>query len=91
MLLFGTEFSGVEAERLGLANISVPEEELEQTAEEWAARVAQNPRDALVTGKAATGNVSLRIGETERPDVWEVQGRGELALARVALDAAPEP
>ncbi|MDA8067671.1 MAG: GTP-binding protein, partial [Actinomycetota bacterium] len=27
------------------------------------------------------GNVSLRVGETERPDVWEVQGRGELALA----------
>jgi len=27
------------------------------------------------------GNVSLRIAETERPDVWEVQGRGELALA----------
>jgi GTP-binding protein len=27
------------------------------------------------------GNVSLRITETERPDVWEVQGRGELALA----------
>ncbi|MGA2008943.1 MAG: translational GTPase TypA [Solirubrobacteraceae bacterium] len=27
------------------------------------------------------GNVSLRISETERPEVWEVQGRGELALA----------
>ena len=27
------------------------------------------------------GNVSLRVRETERPDVWEVQGRGELALA----------
>ena len=27
------------------------------------------------------GNVSLRISETERPDTWEVQGRGELALA----------
>ncbi len=27
------------------------------------------------------GNVSLRINQTERPDVWEVQGRGELALA----------
>jgi GTP-binding protein len=27
------------------------------------------------------GNVSLRIAPTERPDVWEVQGRGELALA----------
>jgi GTP-binding protein len=27
------------------------------------------------------GNVSLRVTPTERPDVWEVQGRGELALA----------
>jgi GTP-binding protein len=27
------------------------------------------------------GNVSLRVYPTERPDVWEVQGRGELALA----------
>ncbi|HEY1176887.1 MAG TPA: translational GTPase TypA [Phytomonospora sp.] len=27
------------------------------------------------------GNVSLKILYTERPDAWEVQGRGELALA----------
>ncbi len=27
------------------------------------------------------GNVSLKILTTERPDAWEVQGRGELALA----------
>ena len=27
------------------------------------------------------GNVSLRVNPTERPEVWEVQGRGELALA----------
>ncbi len=27
------------------------------------------------------GNVSLRVGPTERPDTWEVQGRGELQLA----------
>ncbi|CAL9572326.1 translational GTPase TypA [Streptomyces griseomycini] len=27
------------------------------------------------------GNVSLRVLETDRPDAWEVQGRGELALA----------
>jgi GTP-binding protein len=27
------------------------------------------------------GNVSLRVKDTDRPDVWEVQGRGELALA----------
>ncbi|HHT41668.1 MAG TPA: translational GTPase TypA [Actinomyces sp.] len=27
------------------------------------------------------GNVSLRVLPTDRPDMWEVQGRGELALA----------
>jgi len=27
------------------------------------------------------GNVSMRVLTTERPDTWEVQGRGELALA----------
>ncbi len=27
------------------------------------------------------GNVSMRVLNTERPDTWEVQGRGELALA----------
>ncbi|MFF5987751.1 translational GTPase TypA [Prauserella flavalba] len=27
------------------------------------------------------GNVSIRVLPTERPDAWEVQGRGELALA----------
>src|SRR6188768_270781 len=31
--------------------------------------------------KELIGNVSLRILNTERPDAWEVQGRGELALA----------
>jgi GTP-binding protein TypA/BipA len=27
------------------------------------------------------GNVSLRVLDTDRPEVWEVQGRGELALS----------
>ncbi|WP_392508080.1 translational GTPase TypA [Naumannella halotolerans] len=27
------------------------------------------------------GNVSIRVNTTERPDTWEVQGRGELQLA----------
>jgi GTP-binding protein len=31
--------------------------------------------------KELIGNVSLRVLTTERPDAWEVQGRGELALA----------
>jgi GTP-binding protein len=31
--------------------------------------------------KELVGNVSLRVLTTERPDAWEVQGRGELQLA----------
>ena len=27
------------------------------------------------------GNVSIKVLPTQRPDAWEVQGRGELALA----------
>ena len=34
------------------------------------------------------GNVSLRVLPTERPDAWEVQGRGELALAILVALAA---
>src|SRR5205085_921000 len=32
-------------------------------------------------GAELVGNVSLRVLPTERPDTWEVQGRGELQLA----------
>jgi GTP-binding protein len=31
--------------------------------------------------KELVGNVSIRVRPTERPDTWEVQGRGELQLA----------
>jgi GTP-binding protein len=31
--------------------------------------------------KEIVGNVSIKVLPTERPDTWEVQGRGELALA----------
>ncbi|GAB3183693.1 translational GTPase TypA [Nesterenkonia halophila] len=31
--------------------------------------------------KELIGNVSLKVLDTDRPDTWEVQGRGELALA----------
>jgi GTP-binding protein len=40
------------------------------------ARLVKNRLDAELVG-----NVSLRVNETERPDTWEVQGRGELQLA----------
>ncbi|MFP3988145.1 translational GTPase TypA [Streptomyces sp. E11-3] len=40
---------------------------------------ARQVKDRL--DKELIGNVSLRVLNTERPDAWEVQGRGELALA----------
>jgi GTP-binding protein len=40
------------------------------------ARQVKNRLDAELVG-----NVSIRLLPTERPDTWEVQGRGELALA----------
>src|SRR5262245_18501851 len=36
-------------------------------------------RDRL--DRELVGNVSLRVLPTDRPDTWEVQGRGALALA----------
>lgn len=52
LLLLGDDFDGQEAVRMGVINRSVPLEQLEETVESWAQRVAQHPRDALVTGKA---------------------------------------
>src|ERR671917_1287647 len=40
---------------------------------------ARQVRDRL--DQELVGNVSLRVHPTERPDAWEVQGRGELQLA----------
>ena len=40
---------------------------------------ARQVKDRL--DKELVGNVSIRVQNTERPDTWEVQGRGELQLA----------
>jgi len=40
---------------------------------------ARQVRDRL--DQELIGNVSLRVGDTDRPEIWEVQGRGELQLA----------
>ncbi|MDP9385232.1 MAG: GTP-binding protein, partial [Actinomycetota bacterium] len=40
---------------------------------------ARQVRDRL--DQELIGNVSIRVIDTERPEVWEVQGRGELQLA----------
>ena len=52
LLLLGDEFDGPDAAESGLVNRSVPDDVLEAVVEEWAGRIAQHPRDALVTGRA---------------------------------------
>ncbi|WP_163511120.1 translational GTPase TypA [Fodinicola acaciae] len=47
-----------------------------QSGDKLTARLVKNRLDAELIG-----NVSVRVLETERPDTWEVQGRGELQLA----------
>ncbi len=47
-----------------------------QSGSKLTARLLKNRLDAELVG-----NVSIRVLETERPDTWEVQGRGELQLA----------
>ena len=47
-----------------------------QDGSKLTARLLKNRLDAELVG-----NVSIRVLPTERPDAWEVQGRGELQLA----------
>ncbi|MBA2729838.1 MAG: translational GTPase TypA, partial [Euzebyaceae bacterium] len=47
-----------------------------QDGDKLTARLLRSRLDAELVG-----NVSLRVLDTERPDTWEVQGRGELQLA----------
>jgi GTP-binding protein len=47
-----------------------------QSGTKLTARLVKNRLDAELIG-----NVSIRVLPTERPDTWEVQGRGELQLA----------
>jgi GTP-binding protein len=47
-----------------------------ESGKKLTARLVKNRLDAELVG-----NVSLRVLRTDRPDTWEVQGRGELQLA----------
>ncbi|HEY7857866.1 MAG TPA: translational GTPase TypA [Candidatus Nanopelagicales bacterium] len=47
-----------------------------QSGSKLTARQVKNRLDAELIG-----NVSIRVANTDRPDTWEVQGRGELQLA----------
>ncbi|MDO5699802.1 MAG: translational GTPase TypA [Dermatophilus congolensis] len=69
--------------------ITVDEPAISMTIGTNTSPLAGRVRGAKVTARLVkdrldrelVGNVSLRILPTERPDAWEVQGRGELALA----------
>ncbi|MFL4905025.1 enoyl-CoA hydratase/isomerase family protein [Streptomyces sp. MMS24-I2-30] len=58
LMFFGDALRAADAERLGLVNRVVPDEELAGTAEEWAARLAAGPTRALALAKQLV-NASL--------------------------------
>jgi 2-(1,2-epoxy-1,2-dihydrophenyl)acetyl-CoA isomerase len=51
LMFFGDDLPAAEAERLGLVNRVVPADKLEQTAREWAERLATGPTVAIVQTK----------------------------------------
>ena len=69
--------------------ITVDEPAISMTIGTNTSPMAGRVRGAKVTARLVkdrldrelVGNVSLRVLPTARPDAWEVQGRGELALA----------
>ena len=68
--------------------ITVDEPSLSVTVGQNTSPLAGQDGDKLTTRQIKdrldaemVGNVSIRVLETERPDTWEVQGRGELQLA----------
>ncbi|GAA2614145.1 translational GTPase TypA [Dactylosporangium fulvum] len=72
-----------------LPRITVDEPAISMTIGTNTSPLAGKVKGAKVTARLVkdrlerelVGNVSLRVLPTERPDAWEVQGRGELALA----------
>jgi GTP-binding protein len=74
---------------IALPRITVDEPAISMTIGINTSPLAGKVKGAKVTARLVkdrlerelVGNVSLRVLPTERPDTWEVQGRGELALA----------
>ncbi|WP_328327786.1 MULTISPECIES: enoyl-CoA hydratase/isomerase family protein [unclassified Streptomyces] len=63
LMFFGDALPAPDAERIGLVNRAVPDEDLQKTAQEWATRLAQGPTRALALTKQLV-NASLESDRT---------------------------
>jgi GTP-binding protein len=87
-IMIGDTLADLDAPR-PLPRISVDEPAISMTIGTNNSPLVGRAKGAKVTARLVkerldrelVGNVSLRVLPTERPDTWEVQGRGELALA----------
>ncbi|MFC8512859.1 enoyl-CoA hydratase/isomerase family protein [Streptomyces sp. NPDC057257] len=73
LMFFGDALSATDAERLGLVNRVVPDEELAKTAHEWAARLASGPTRALALTKQLV-NASL---DTDRATAFAAEAAAQ--------------
>ncbi|WP_328318076.1 enoyl-CoA hydratase/isomerase family protein [Streptomyces sp. NBC_00388] len=73
LMFFGDALAAAEAERIGLVNRVVPDEELRKTAQEWAARLAQGPTRALALTKHLV-NASL---ESDRATAFAAEAAAQ--------------
>ncbi|WP_181803968.1 enoyl-CoA hydratase/isomerase family protein [Streptomyces shenzhenensis] len=73
LMFFGDALSAPEAERLGLVNRVVPDEELPKTAREWAVRLANGPTRALALTKQLV-NASL---DTDRASAFAAEAAAQ--------------
>ncbi|MER5752416.1 enoyl-CoA hydratase-related protein [Streptomyces sp. NPDC002088] len=73
LMFFGDAVSAVDAERLGLVNRVVPDEELDKTSRAWAERLATGPTRALTLTKQLV-NASL---DTDRATAFAAEAAAQ--------------
>ncbi|MFF2505075.1 enoyl-CoA hydratase/isomerase family protein [Streptomyces sp. NPDC058067] len=73
LMFFGDALSARDAERLGLVNRTVPDEDLRKTAEEWATRLANGPTRAIALTKQLV-NASL---ESDRATAFAAEAAAQ--------------
>lgn len=82
LLLLGEEIDGAEAERIGLVNKSVPDDDLMPAAMKWAATIADRPRRGV---RATLGFVQLQADMSKQ----EALRWAQLTPAYMGLELRP--